>query len=109
MFSGGRQTGQQVDFADFDNRTLAIMALNGDASFSAQEAGAAKRSSTNARAAICSRDDSIQRRRRAGQQPGDAPAICQDEPRRTQRLGFNETTPTGSRRTIARRPRSRAI
>ncbi len=42
VFTGGRQTGQQVDFADFDNRTLAIMALNGDASFSAQEAGAAK-------------------------------------------------------------------
>ena len=31
-----------MDFTDFDNRTLAIMALNGDASFSAQEAGAAK-------------------------------------------------------------------
>ncbi|MET0676091.1 MAG: hypothetical protein ABW175_09860 [Bradyrhizobium sp.] len=42
VFTGGRQTGQQVDFADFDNRTLAIMALNSDASFSAQEAGAAK-------------------------------------------------------------------
>jgi hypothetical protein len=42
VFSSGRQTGQQVDFTDFDNRTLAIMALNTDASFSAQEAGAAK-------------------------------------------------------------------
>jgi len=42
VFTGGRQTGQQVDFTDFDNRTLAIMALNGDAAFSAQEAGAAK-------------------------------------------------------------------
>ncbi|MBA4036134.1 MAG: hypothetical protein C0480_16220 [Bradyrhizobium sp.] len=42
VFTGGRQTGQQVDFTDFDNRTLAVMALNGDASFSAQEAGAAK-------------------------------------------------------------------
>ena len=42
VFSAGRQTGQQADFTDFDNRTLAIMALNGDASFSAQEAGAAK-------------------------------------------------------------------
>jgi hypothetical protein len=42
VFTGGRQTGQQVDFTDFDNRTLAIMALNADASFSAQEAGAAK-------------------------------------------------------------------
>ena len=42
VFTGSRQTGQQVDFADFDNRTLAIMALNVDASFSAQEASAAK-------------------------------------------------------------------
>jgi hypothetical protein len=42
VFTGGRQTGQQVDFTDFDNRTLAIMALNVDASFSAQEASAAK-------------------------------------------------------------------
>jgi hypothetical protein len=42
VFDGGRQTGQQVDFTDFDNRTLAIMALNQDASFSAQEASAAK-------------------------------------------------------------------
>ncbi|KRQ95204.1 hypothetical protein CQ12_30135 [Bradyrhizobium jicamae] len=42
VFTGGRQAGQQVDFTDFDNRTLAIMALNADASFSAQEASAAK-------------------------------------------------------------------
>jgi hypothetical protein len=42
VFTGGRQTGQQVDFTDFNNRTLAIMALNGDASFSAQEVSAAK-------------------------------------------------------------------
>jgi hypothetical protein len=42
VFTGSRQTGQQVDFTDFDNRTLAIMALNGDASFSAQEASAAR-------------------------------------------------------------------
>ena len=42
VFTGSRQTGQQVDFTDFDNRTLAIMALNADASFSAQEASAAK-------------------------------------------------------------------
>jgi hypothetical protein len=42
VFTGGRQTGQQVDFTGFDNRTLAIMALNGNASFSAAEAGAAK-------------------------------------------------------------------
>jgi len=42
VFTGSRQTGQQVDFTDFDNRTLAVMALNADASFSAQEASAAK-------------------------------------------------------------------
>jgi hypothetical protein len=42
VFTGGRQTGQQVDFTDFDNRTLAIMALNADASFSTPEASAAK-------------------------------------------------------------------
>lgn len=42
VFTGSRQTGQRVDFTDFDNRTLAIMALNADTSFSAQEASAAK-------------------------------------------------------------------
>lgn len=42
VFSSGRKTGQQVDFTKFDNRTLAIMALNTDASFSTAEAGAAK-------------------------------------------------------------------
>jgi hypothetical protein len=42
VFNSGRSTGQQVDFSDFDNRTLAIMALNGDASFSGEEASAAK-------------------------------------------------------------------
>jgi hypothetical protein len=42
VFTGNRQTGQQVDFTDFDNRTLAVMALNADTSFSAQEASAAK-------------------------------------------------------------------
>ena len=42
VFSSGRKTGQQVDFTDFDNRTLAIMALNTGASFSTEEAGAAK-------------------------------------------------------------------
>jgi hypothetical protein len=42
VFTAGRQTGQQVDFTDFDNRTLAVMALNKDSSFSAQEASAAK-------------------------------------------------------------------
>jgi hypothetical protein len=41
-FTSGRKTGQQVDFTNFDNRTLAIMALNTDASFSTEEAGAAK-------------------------------------------------------------------
>lgn len=42
VFNSGRQVGQQVDFTDFDNRTLAVMALNGDASFSGEEASAAK-------------------------------------------------------------------
>ena len=43
VFAGGRQTGQQVDFTDFDNRTLAIMALNADSSFSAPEAALRRR------------------------------------------------------------------
>ncbi len=42
VFSGGRTTGQQADLSGFDNRTLAIMALNSDASFSTAEASAAK-------------------------------------------------------------------
>ena len=42
VFTGGRQTGQQVDFSQFDNRTLAVMALNTNSSFSAPEASAAK-------------------------------------------------------------------
>lgn len=42
VFTSGRKTGQQVDFTAFNNRTLAIMVLNGDASFSVQEASAAK-------------------------------------------------------------------
>jgi hypothetical protein len=42
VFSGSRQMGQQVDFTGFDNRTLAIMTLNTDASFSAEESRAAK-------------------------------------------------------------------
>jgi len=42
VFNSGRKTGQQVDFAEFDNRSLAIVALNADASFSAEEASAAK-------------------------------------------------------------------
>jgi hypothetical protein len=41
VFDKGR-TGQQVDFTDFDNRTLAIMTLNADATFSPEEANAAK-------------------------------------------------------------------
>jgi hypothetical protein len=42
VFGAGTQTGQQVDFTEFDNRSLAIIVLNTDATFSAQEAGAAK-------------------------------------------------------------------
>ncbi|HMI10482.1 MAG TPA: hypothetical protein VK567_02595 [Bradyrhizobium sp.] len=42
VFNSGRKTGQQVDFTEFDNRSLAIVALNVDASFSGEEAGAAK-------------------------------------------------------------------
>jgi hypothetical protein len=41
VFSTAR-TGQQVDFKDFDNRTLAIMVLNTDATFSAEESSAAR-------------------------------------------------------------------
>jgi len=37
-----RKNGQQVDFATFDNRTLAAVALNKDDQFSAEEARAAK-------------------------------------------------------------------
>ncbi len=42
VFNNGRKTGQQVDFTEFDNRSLAIVALNADASFSGEEASAAK-------------------------------------------------------------------
>src|SRR6267142_6304838 len=42
VFNSGRKTGQQVDFTEFDNGSLAIMALNADASFSVAEASAAK-------------------------------------------------------------------
>ncbi len=42
VFTSGRTTGQPVDFTNFDNRTLAIMALNTGGSFSAGEASAAK-------------------------------------------------------------------
>jgi hypothetical protein len=41
VFNKGR-TGQQVDFKAFDNRTLAIMALNTGATFSAEESNAAR-------------------------------------------------------------------
>jgi hypothetical protein len=42
VFTSGRKTGQQADFTGFDNRTLAIMALNTNGSFSSEEASAAK-------------------------------------------------------------------
>jgi hypothetical protein len=42
VFNSARKVGQQVDFTAFDNRSLAIVALNGAASFSAEEASAAK-------------------------------------------------------------------
>jgi hypothetical protein len=42
VFNSGRTTGQQVDFTEFDNRSLAIVALNAGASFSVAEASAAK-------------------------------------------------------------------
>lgn len=42
VFGGNRTTGQQADFTNFDNRSLAIVALNSDSSFSAAEASAAK-------------------------------------------------------------------
>jgi hypothetical protein len=42
VFDSSRQTGQLVDFSNFDNRTLATIVLNQDSSFSSQEAFAAK-------------------------------------------------------------------
>ena len=42
VFDPNRKTGQQVDFSQFDNQTLAVMTLNADASFSAAQAHAAK-------------------------------------------------------------------
>jgi hypothetical protein len=39
---GASSSGQMVDFSDFDNRTLAVMALNTDGSFSDEEVFAAK-------------------------------------------------------------------
>jgi hypothetical protein len=41
-FDPTRKTGQQVDFSDFDNRSLATIVLNQDSSFSAEEVRAAK-------------------------------------------------------------------
>lgn len=42
VFDKSRKVGQQVDFSGFDNQTLAVMALNQDSSFSAEESRAAK-------------------------------------------------------------------
>lgn len=42
VFDPSRKNGQLVDFSDFDNRTLATIALNQDSSFSSQETYAAK-------------------------------------------------------------------
>jgi hypothetical protein len=41
-FDGTRSSGQQVDFKDFDNRSLATIALNQNGEFSAQETRSAK-------------------------------------------------------------------
>lgn len=42
VFDRNRKTGQQVDFARFDNRTLAAVAVNQDSKFSVEEVRAAK-------------------------------------------------------------------
>jgi len=42
VFDPSRKTGQQVDFSNFDNRSLATVALNPDSTFSAAEIRAAK-------------------------------------------------------------------
>jgi len=42
VFDPSRKNGQQADFSQFDNQTLAVMTLNTDSSFSAEEARAAK-------------------------------------------------------------------
>jgi hypothetical protein len=42
VFSSARKVGQQVDFSQFDNRTLAAVALNQGSQFSAEEIRAAK-------------------------------------------------------------------
>ena len=42
VFDKARRGGRQADFSDFDNQSLAVVALNRDASFSSEEARAAK-------------------------------------------------------------------
>lgn len=42
VFSSARKVGQQVDWSNFDNRTLAAVALNQDSSFSTEETRSAK-------------------------------------------------------------------
>jgi hypothetical protein len=42
VFSAGRRTGQQVDYGDFDNRSLAAVAQNQGDAFSAEEVRTAK-------------------------------------------------------------------
>jgi hypothetical protein len=42
VFDRGRKTGQQADFSNFDNRTLAAVAVNQDQKFSVEEVRAAK-------------------------------------------------------------------
>ncbi|MDO9413133.1 MAG: hypothetical protein Q7T81_11220 [Pseudolabrys sp.] len=43
VFDPNRKTGQQADFSKFDNQALAVVTLNADASFSTEEARAAKK------------------------------------------------------------------
>ena len=111
VFTGGRQTGQQVDFSEFDNRTLAVMALNTDSSFSVQEASAAKaelNQRTPKQHAECVR--SIQRRWRTGQQHL---ALLQQyasmSPRNEACSALPMISPTRLHRTTARCRRSRAV
>jgi hypothetical protein len=42
VFSSSRKVGQQADWSQFDNQTLAAVALNQDSSFSTEEVRAAK-------------------------------------------------------------------
>jgi hypothetical protein len=42
VFDKSRKVGQQVDYSGFDNQSLAVVALNQDSSFSAEESRAAK-------------------------------------------------------------------